>query len=276
MTHDMDSGTIDDYEQLLSELRSEMPDITTALERAHASRIKCLSKLSQDNRLTGLQALIHSLHTLHNEIDQLASLKKIAFLVLRVIANYEMAIEAYLSGLNAVVFDAMRDVLEIQYLITDFTHDHSRIDLWLSADQETLRKQFSANTLRTREANRLGIMPSNLATSTDYKGHSQFLHVNQRPHPFGNRGILSSRTFPEWSSPFWDMYRHGRSILRDLTQLIQSTGEYESVEEMLSNDQYGPMKHFFDIAVRVEHQETEFFIHFLGPNYKRGPDPTSA
>jgi hypothetical protein len=42
-----------------------------------------------------------------------SELKRISFLVTRAQADFEIAVEAVLAGLNSVVLDHMRDVMEI-------------------------------------------------------------------------------------------------------------------------------------------------------------------
>ena len=72
-------------------------------------------------------------------------MSEVAFLIRRAAADYEMAIEAALSGMNTVVFDAMRDVMEIEYLQIDL--------LPRSGANEPLAERRSASPLDlTKEA----------------------------------------------------------------------------------------------------------------------------
>jgi hypothetical protein len=72
------------------------------------------------------------------------------FLIDRTIADFETALEATLSGYWAVTFDAMRDVLEIQFLPMDFALTFAHITEWLDADDRTLKNKFEPASVRQR------------------------------------------------------------------------------------------------------------------------------
>ena len=71
-------------------------------------------------------------------------------------ANYEMGIEAALAEMRDLVFNAMRDVMEIEYLLIDFTHNPEHINEWLGMPFDKPMRKFSPVQLPRGEPNVLG------------------------------------------------------------------------------------------------------------------------
>ena len=115
---------------------------------------------------------LNDLRRTYSDDDQLAG---IAWLLDRTKADFITALDAALAGLNGVAFDAMRDVMEIEYLLRDFRYDPSAIARWLS---DKHRRDFMPVKLRERHARKLGVAVKDLPDSQDYKIHSEGLHVS--------------------------------------------------------------------------------------------------
>jgi len=136
-----------EYDQLLEQLLDAAPQVGKALVRAHKNRTKELNRyLNQDtlrkhfpgSYFAGLEEVYSVLDAMREAYEQSETLKDIAFLVRRVRADFESAVDAGLAGFNGVVLDTMRDVMEIEYLLRDFLHDKQQIKRWLNADLATL------------------------------------------------------------------------------------------------------------------------------------------
>ena len=88
--------------------------------------------------MKGVNDLLVQLDRIATAFGAEPRLHKLTFLIRRVIADFETALEATLSSYAAAAFDAMRDVLEIDYLLKDFALDEKLIDEWLNADERTI------------------------------------------------------------------------------------------------------------------------------------------
>ena len=74
--------------------------------------------------------------------EDIPALARVAFLVERVKADYQTALEATLSGYQGVAADAMRDVMEIECLLLDFAANEGSANEWLDADEALLRTKY--------------------------------------------------------------------------------------------------------------------------------------
>jgi hypothetical protein len=121
----------------------------------------------------------------------------------------------------------MRDVLELNLLLKDFVADETRIELWLNASSSVIKKQFSANTLRQRLANRLGLQACDLPDYNDYQAHSQILHVCPVMSDTGKflavpgrSKAMVGRDAIQWIVlSVQDMYHHAAAILTSIDEL---------------------------------------------------------
>ena len=250
------------YEELLNDLGKTRPQIASVLKRAHTNRVKKLSRMQTGMRLHGLEEFLNFLELACAEMSRLPKLSKLAFLIHRAKADYEVAIEATFSEMRDVVFDSMRDVMEIEYLLKDFTEAPDHIDEWLSQSLDDPPGKFSPANLRKRQAQILGIEPSDLPTTKDYKAHSRFLHVNPYPNPFGGKGVLdgeaaSSDLFLFSSdSSFWDMYGHASSLIESIRAILLAAGDKVN-PDVLSDDQ---LSEFRAAHVQVKDLERMSYI----------------
>src|SRR5439155_7049867 len=117
-------------------------------------------------------------------------LTRLAFLVARSAADFETALEATLSGYQGVAADAMRDVMEVEYLLLDFAAHPEHVVQWLSADRQTRLHRFSPATVRQRLRG-AGMSPFSDTgwEPTDYRAHSESLHVTPDVSIIGARGM---------------------------------------------------------------------------------------
>jgi hypothetical protein len=163
----------------------------------------------------GLEEIYCVLDAIREAYERSEALKDIAFLVKRVRADFESAVDAGLAGFNGVVLDTMRDVMEVEYLLRDFLHDNQQIRRWLNADRATLIKDFGPAALRRRHAAVRGTVPEKLPDAFEYRLHSEGLHVS----PAFILDDLAGKGFTEVPSAravefcFAEMFEHGRRVI---------------------------------------------------------------
>jgi hypothetical protein len=252
------------YEKQIADLEHSRPHVAQSLIAAHSNRQRRLARLSASGlRLTGLEELLSYLSSVEEAFNEHKRLSKIAFLVARTRLDFETAIEATMSGIHSVVFDAMRDVMEIELLLIDFGLEPKHVDEWLNADARTLQRQFSPGALRSRYARALKVAPQDVEGYADYKGHSMFLHVTPRNNPFGNKGITTMDDAFLVDSCFWDIFEHARRIIR-IVHLVR--------RRLAPQQRTGPnpMRSLKDVrqAWRATQEMKDFFF-FLAENRKQ-------
>lgn len=138
------------YEQLLGQLAALRPRTAAALQEAHQRRQRHLRDLLAGARLAAVEELLDYLDAVAIAWKADPALTKLALLPARLVSDFETAVEASLSGYLAVAGDAMRDVMEVENLLWDFSLDATLAQQWLAADSKTLRRQFSADAVRKR------------------------------------------------------------------------------------------------------------------------------
>ena len=212
------------YDQLLEQLFDTSPQVAIALTRAHRDRTRELDRYLNADTLRrrfpgkyfeGLEEVFSVLDAIAAAYRQSPVLKDIAFLLERVRADLQSAIDAGLAGFNGIVLDTMRDAMEVEYVLRDFQHDDSKINTWLHADRATLMRDFSPRALRSRHAAALGTVPEKLPDAAQYRIHSQALHVS----PSFILSDLAGKGFTEVASPrasefcFAEIFEHARCVI---------------------------------------------------------------
>ena len=201
------------FSTLLRELATAHPKTAVHLSLAQSNREQRLSNLLGGVRLKGYEELIGHLEDLERVFEKSRRLRSISFLVGRARGDFHTALEAALSGFHAVAFDAMRDVMEIEFLFREFYYEPNHIEEWVSCSGKERHDKFQPALPRQRHARRVGKQPQDLAEASDYRGHSMFLHVSPDLNPFGGPG-LGDQTEPfADDSCFWEIFEHGRRVL---------------------------------------------------------------
>jgi hypothetical protein len=163
--------------------------------------------------MAGYEELIFHLGEVVEVYRRNRRLQPIAFLIDRAQADFVTALEATLSGFHTVAHDAMRDVMEIEFLLRDFFFEPDHIHEWITASQKLRNDNFRPSVLRQRHAARLGMKPEDLTEAVDYRGHSMFLHVSPYQYPFGGPGITDHDIAFSADSGFWEIFEHGRRLV---------------------------------------------------------------
>jgi hypothetical protein len=212
------------YEQLLDRVRATAPKVGKALVRAYENRIKQLNRYLNEDTLgkyfpgsyfAGLEEVYAALEVIREMYERSEALKGISFLLKRVRADFESAIDAGLAGFNGVVLDTMRDVMEVEYLLRDFLHDKQQIRRWLNADRAMLIKEFGPAALRRRQAAACGTVPEKLPDVFEYRLHSEGLHVSPTfiLDDLAGKGFTEAPNIRGVEFCFAEMFEHARRVI---------------------------------------------------------------
>ena len=207
------------FSTLLRVVSNTHPKMAVHLFRAQANRQKSLSQYVGGARLRGYEELIDHLEKLEAVFQRSHRLNGISQLIRRIRGDFQLALEATLSGFHSVAHDSMRNVMEVQFLLREFFYDPARIEEWLHATHKDLNDKFRPAVLRQRHAKRLGMQPDDVAEATDYRGHSRLLHVSPYPRPFGGSGFSGPDGPFDSDVCFWEMFEHGRRVLFEAHRL---------------------------------------------------------
>ncbi|WP_146607245.1 hypothetical protein [Spongiactinospora gelatinilytica] len=193
------------------------------------------AKLLNNIRLQGANELLVQLDQIARAFEVEASLKHLNFLIDRCIADFETAIEVTLSGYWAVAFDAMRDILEIQFFLMDFALCTAHVDEWLSADDRTLRRKFSPVEVRRRlKAADVGNLGED-AASIDYKGHSMGLHVRPNNMLVPTKGLSSPHPLHR-DMGSWEIFEHSRTLFIAIAMFTHSVAPNSEADRLAGQD----------------------------------------
>jgi hypothetical protein len=201
------------FENALQRLTQDHPKTVAALQKAQSNRRARLPQYAGGARLRGFEELLTHLEELKATYLSTKRLKPIAFLMERAHSDFVTALEAGLSGFEAVAHDAMRDVMEIEFLLRDFSNEPENIDDWLHCSSRERNNRYRPAVLRHREARRLGLQPKDLPEARDYKAHSELVHVFPSEHPMMSRGLVDTRQFFFGDAFFAEIFEHARRLL---------------------------------------------------------------
>jgi hypothetical protein len=257
-----------DYTELLKELSRTHPHIAAVLMRAQNSRSEMLRQYLSGARLRGLEELLPYLDVAKEAFDRHTRLAKLSFLLSRARDDFEVAIEATLSGARGVVADHMRDVMEIQFLLRDFKDDPERAEDWLAANDKERYDRFRPAILRQRYAKTLGKQPEDVSEATDYKAHSRAVHVGPRQELFGGKGFAKNEVPFAEDMCFWEMFEHGRRLIWAIDQLKRLLAPRLTSLPSLRNG----LKAFRDGWQRTQEMQAMFFAILEASKEERGEE----
>jgi hypothetical protein len=202
----------------------ELAILGTALRQMNRNREELERKSWIRLRLEGLEQFLRELNRL--AIICLAKDKTgaVSRLGVRALHDFIIAVDGTLSGQHVVMFESMRDVMEIELLVREFKNQPQRIHEWVNSDKPSLKKKFAPNVLRQLHANRLGVKPQDLPENADYQAHSVGLHVTpfREIPPFGGRDMIVDSSDPfAVDACFWELFRHARSLLKQIWEFLE-------------------------------------------------------
>lgn len=120
-------------------------------------------------------------------------LSPIELLVSRAVGAFETGVLSVSTENYRCALNAMRDVMEIEYLLSDFLHTPQNLQDWFGCDDRARWKRFQPVKLRERKANRLETSLERLSDTRDYKSHSEILHILPRHLPLIGYGICDEK-----------------------------------------------------------------------------------
>ena len=262
---------------IVREVSRTHPKTGAILSRAQTNREQHLERYAGGARLRGYEELLEHLEQLESVFHQSRRLRGLAPLIRRVRGDFQFALEVTLSGFHSAAHDAMRDVMEAEFLLREFFHCPSRIDEWVTAGPNDLRKNFQPGGLRKRHAKRLGREPVDLGEHHDYRGHSMLIHVSPYLHPFGGTGFTAPDGPFDTDVCFWEMFEHARRILFEAHRLRRKLARH-------IKSPWGPwrgLKRFRDAWQRTQEMQAIWMGLIRsrrrghdGPGQSEGPRPT--
>lgn len=202
------------YSSVVTALMKSHPKLARHLRVAEELRRNRLKRYANGLRLRGLEELLTHLEELELNFQKHKTLRLTSFLLLRAREAFVTSLEAVLSGYNTVAFDAMRFVMEIEFLFRDFRYNGHHLKDWLTCSEKDRYGRFRPAILRERNAKRLKKVTKDLSEAIDYKAHSRIVHVGPFKNPFSGTAGLSTPDFPFGEdAPFWDIFEHARRLL---------------------------------------------------------------
>jgi hypothetical protein len=264
------------YQDSLSTLAVSRPLIARSLRLAEERRAQRLAGYLDGMRFAGLEQLRTYLDAAVESFAAVPALADLAFLVSRVRADFETALEATLSGYQGVASDAMRDVMEIEGLLLDFATHPGNAAEWIKADRRMLIRKYGPAAVRDRlKAADVAPYSNEGFEPVDYQAHSAALHVTPgrtMPNDRGPEAPNLPSLFADLG--FMEMFEHGHRILLaiELTRIIG----------LGFPDDYTPLtpRDDFDAAHERTQEMQVFMIGFVqGPQVLRkelGREPTAS
>lgn len=226
----------DTYMSLLMKMAEDgAPVPALVLATADARRQRNLKRLAGDIRFAGINELFTRLSEIGQAFAETPELSKITFMIQRAHADFMTALEATLSGYFAVASDAMRDVLEIEYLLMDFAIHPGHAADWLTTDDKGRMKRFAPARVRERLQAAGVVNFGDKAVSMDYKGHSMALHVSPVQLMNSANGIVSERSWLN-EAGYWEIFDHGSALLKALRLLVERTAPGTQAEAVFKKD----------------------------------------
>jgi len=209
-----------------------LPLYESVWRRAEKHRVAFRDLLKETSFYSALEALIGFWNELEASYANIDELQAVRPLVTRGRQDIEVCIYLLDSGLYALVSDCARDLMELEFLFRHFVQERGTLGQWLVANEETRQKGFSANALRQAEANRRRVPVKQLPDSSDYKGHSQALHVSLREIiPRGFTIELTASLIPE-SMAMHEVLQHGSKTSWQIWRLAEDYCEGISVADV--------------------------------------------
>lgn len=257
------------YEAALELIEQQLPELHKTLKAADTARTQRLAQFASGARLRGANELLGHLRLLARSMAEQGHYNDLGFLVDRAIADFEIAIEGALSGMVCLAHDAMRDVMEIEFLCREFAADPPQHDRWLHASPKEIKDAFSPNALRQRHATRQKVDVKDLSEHADYKGHSMSLHVTPTRNRMLKKGIVDESDVlfgPDMA--FWEVFFHARRLVFVLHELLKQP-RFSNVE---NPDPQSELPHVASAFERTQEMQTMFFAFIKASSSSQDDD----
>ena len=201
---------LESYKNLLNILKGSNPILSNFLITAQKNRQENILHYLGGTSLKGLDNLLSYLAESEKAFHENEHLSKYHYFLVRIKGDFEIAIEAFLSGLHPSIFDVMRDAMEVEFLLRDFLIWPSHFDEWLENDGKN-NKKFQPASLRRRFSDYCG--HCDIQGTLDYKIHSQLLHVTPKISDIRGLTINSDNDVASKSICLWEIMQHAMKIV---------------------------------------------------------------
>jgi len=208
------------YHATLEESAKSYPLVTEALMRSDRHRPRRWQQFIDPVDLQAIELLMGFLTSTSNLLEEDDGTSDLAFIPTRIADDIRMSVEGLLSGYLQISSDAMRDIIETELLIRDFTLDLQQIDRWRNASERVLRERFQARHMRRRQADALGVPISDVPGATDYSAHSKLLHIG--PPLLFNRSPESGHHAIYVLDALYDIIFHGISVAQAIGSFLNA------------------------------------------------------
>jgi hypothetical protein len=191
--------------------------------RADRHRLRRWQQFIDSVDLQAIDLLLGFLISVSKSLEA-SELHDLAFLPDRIADDVRISLEGLLSGYLQVASDAMRDIIETELLIRDFSSDPDRITRWRNANEDERRHYFFTPRMRERQAKALGVPSAEVPGTADYRAHSQLLHVRPPllfPRSPGPQTLAGLRVIYVLDA-LADIMRHGGSAVEALNLLLNT------------------------------------------------------
>ena len=173
------------YRTLLGVLRQSSSRVVAELVHAEKTRGRHLFTM-----MTGLPWMLAAYDDVVRHLDEFIGLEgleeHVAGLVRRCREDVVLSLEAALAGDNARTMDLGRDLMEVEFLIRDFTVHPEHLAEWVKATEGKRNNYFGFARLARRQEEFFGLPEGHLAPDRrEYQAHSASTHPTPagRPSP---------------------------------------------------------------------------------------------
>ena len=209
------------YDDLIDNVGRTCVSIARLLRHAEALTIERTARYYSSVRVQGFEGLLNHLTIVERRIAEDSYLVNFYFLITRAMGDFEASIEALLSGLPSVIWDKMRDVMEIEFLFRHFVYLPVEAQIWLTASDHRRQTEFSPSKLRGKLAKFLQIRPDDLPYTDDYRQHSKILNVNPLPIMSNVKGITNCQTAIDVERSLLEIFTHVNRLVLIIDDLVQ-------------------------------------------------------
>jgi len=187
------------------------------------------------DRSRGIEELMDYLAKREEQFQRSKDQRAAEILVHRARQDFEVAAVCIASGMYTVVFDMLRDVMEIECLLRDFCYYKGHAETWLNSDKKVRRREFQPAVLRKRYAEAIGKKIEDLPDHIDYRGHSISLHVSPSsflvPRGLAERADPIAREFC-----FQDLFGHARNLIVQIENNLPKESRDQTEPEPFSEN----------------------------------------
>ncbi len=231
LVRDHDPGEPVDPNELFGLLLALPSGAPAFLIEAHALRGRRLFVIQSElsPTLQGFNEIVNHATELEDHFSTDADLSGLTFLVKRFRSDVEVAVEALLGGRHGVLAAAMRDVMELELLLRDFSFDTANIVKWLTCDEATRVGYFAPGQVRRRLAKVLYPGQNvDLPDAVEYEFHSKGTHATPNSPPdFDN--VLSTEGEPGRLLFYsFEIVEHARRFFAAVYLLMRALNQHDS------------------------------------------------